>query len=120
MLIGRGTERRVIDSLVAGARVGHSGVLVITGEAGIGKTVLLKYAEAAAEGTRVHRLVGTELEQDLGFGGLSQLVGAFTEDLASLPEPQAQALAVALDLRSGPSADRFGPSCLHCGRSGGS
>jgi DNA-binding CsgD family transcriptional regulator len=107
MLIGRDTERRAVDSLVAGARVGRSGVLVLTGEAGIGKTVLLGYAAAAAEGMQVHRLVGTELEQDLGFGGLSQLVGASAQDLEGLPEPQARALAVALDLRPGPSPDRF-------------
>lgn len=115
MLIGRSPERRAIDSLVSGARAGRSGVLVITGEAGIGKTVLLGYADAAAAGMRVHRVVGTELGRDLG-GGLSQLEGASTQDLPSPPEPQARALAVALDLRSGPSADRFavGAATLGC------
>lgn len=107
MLIGREAERQVVDSLVAGARTGRSGVLLITGEAGIGKTALLDYAADAAQGMRVHRLVGTELEQDLGFGGLSQLVGRTAEELELLPEPQARALAVALELRAGPSPDRF-------------
>ena len=106
MLIGRAAERGVLDSLVADARAGRSGVLVVTGEAGIGKTMLLDYAATAAEGMRLHRLVGTELEKDLGFGGLSQLTPS-AEELERLPAPQAKALAVALNLEAGPSADRF-------------
>ena len=44
MLIGREAERRVIEQLVAGARVGAAGVLLVTGEAGIGKTALVDEA----------------------------------------------------------------------------
>ncbi|MGB7425792.1 MAG: ATP-binding protein, partial [Ornithinimicrobium sp.] len=112
MLIGREAERRTIGTLVAGARAGRSGVLVLTGEAGIGKTALLEHAATMVEaggatGMRVHRMVGNELERDLGYGGLSQLVGTATDDLDRLPAPQAQALAVALNLQSGPPPDRF-------------
>ncbi|MBA2694621.1 MAG: ATP-binding protein, partial [Actinobacteria bacterium] len=109
MLIGRDAEQRAIGELMAGARAGRSGVLVLTGEAGIGKTVLLEHADTAAvaRGMRVQRVVGNELERDLGYGGLSQLVGTATDDLARLPPPQAQALAVALNLREGPPPDRF-------------
>ncbi len=109
MLIGRDAEQRAIDELVAGARAGRSGVLVLTGEAGIGKTMLLEYADtvAVASGMRVQRVVGNELERDLGYGGLSQLVGTATDDLERLPPPQAQALAVALNLQEGPPPDRF-------------
>ncbi|MGB3764205.1 MAG: ATP-binding protein, partial [Ornithinimicrobium sp.] len=108
MLIGREAERRSIDALVAGARAGRSGVLVLTGEAGIGKTALLEHAATtSAIGMRVQRVVGNELERDLGYGGLSQLVGTATDDLDRLPAPQAQALAVALNLQSGPPPDRF-------------
>ncbi|MGI8947692.1 MAG: AAA family ATPase [Ornithinimicrobium sp.] len=109
MLIGRDAEQRAIGELMAGARAGRSGVLVLTGEAGIGKTVLLEHADTAAvaRGMRVQRVVGNELERDLGYGGLSQLVGTATDDLARLPAPQAQALAVALNLREGPPPDRF-------------
>lgn len=106
MLIGREAERRVIDSLVANARAGHSSVLILTGEAGIGKTSLLEYAAAAAADLHIHRLVGSVLEKDLGYGGLSQLAPS-AEELSRLPEPQARALAVALNLESAPSADRF-------------
>lgn len=107
MLIGRNAERQILDSLVAGARRGSSGVLVVTGEAGIGKTALVEHLATRLDGMRVDRLVGTTVEQDLGYGGLSQLVGAATDAVWDLPEPQARALAVALELRSGPTPDRF-------------
>lgn len=69
MLVGREAERRFIDVLVDGARAGRSGVLVLTGEAGIGKTALLEHAATtSAIGMRVQRVVGNELERDLGPG----------------------------------------------------
>lgn len=108
MLIGRVSERRQVESLVAAGRIGQSGVLVVTGEAGIGKTALLDYAAAvAAEGMTVRRITGAEAERDLPFAGLAQLLRPSVTDLSRLPEPQAQALGVALALRAGSGADRF-------------
>ncbi|MFZ0160765.1 MAG: ATP-binding protein, partial [Kineosporiaceae bacterium] len=107
MLVGRTSERRLIDGLVAGARVGRGGVLVLTGEAGIGKTILLDYAGSVAGEVRLLRAVGTEAEQDVPFGGLAQLLRPTPEELARIPAPQAQALGVALALRQGPVADRL-------------
>jgi hypothetical protein len=58
MLVGRVAERAVADRLIEDARAGRSGVLVIRGEAGVGKTELLEYAAQAAEGFRVLRSIG--------------------------------------------------------------
>ncbi len=107
MLVGRDAERQAVDAVVAGARLGRSGVLVLTGEAGIGKTSLLEYAASVATGATLLRATGSEAERDVPFGGLAQLFRPTAADLDRLPAPQAQALGVALALRSGPVADRL-------------
>jgi DNA-binding CsgD family transcriptional regulator len=107
MLVGRDAERQAVDALVAAARLGRSGVLVLTGEAGIGKTSLLEYAASVASGARLLRATGSEAEREVPFGGLAQLFRPTEADLDRLPAPQAQALGVALALRSGPVADRL-------------
>ncbi len=107
MLIGRDTERAVIRALVAGARVGQSAVLVLTGEAGIGKTALLDDAGTAAAGMRLLRATGTESEAEVPFGALLQLLRPALVQLDSIPAPQAGALASALALRPGTGDDRF-------------
>ncbi len=107
MLVGRDAQRRLVDGLIGAARVGRSGVLVVSGEAGIGKTSLLDHAVQEAGDVRMLRATGSEAERDVPFGGLSQLLRPTSEDLDRLPAPQAQALGVALALREGPDADRF-------------
>ena len=107
MLVGRDHERQIVDALVAGARIGQSGVLVVAGEAGIGKTSLLEYAAERAVGMRLLRATGMESERGVGFGGLMQLLHATAADLERIPPPQAQALGVALALREGVGTDRF-------------
>ena len=106
MQVGRGPERRQVEALLSAARLGQSGVLVVTGEAGIGKTWLLRFAAERATNMRVLAITGSEAEQDLPFAGLAQL-RLSTADLDRLPSPQAQALGVALALRSGSGVDRF-------------
>lgn len=115
MLAGREAECALIERLLAGARSGRSGVLVIRGAPGIGKTALLRYAAAAADGMRVLGVTGVESESELAFSGLADLVRPLDAELGRLPEPTAAALAGALalgpELRSalGPvgHADRF-------------
>lgn len=107
MLFGRAPELQAIEALAAGARVGRSGVRVIVGEAGCGKTALLSHLAATLQDMDVCRVVGTEAERDLGFGGLSQLVGGETGAIGELPGPQARALAVALNLQTGADVDRL-------------
>jgi hypothetical protein len=105
--LGRTKERERLDGLLATAREGRSGVLVLRGEAGIGKTALLRYAARQAAGFRVAQISGVEAEMELPFAGVHQLCAPVAERLDSLPEPQRDALRVAVGLGTGPAADRF-------------
>jgi DNA-binding CsgD family transcriptional regulator len=109
MLIGREAERRVIEQLVAGARVGAAGVLLVTGEPGIGKTSLLDEAAALAGGLRILRARGTDAEREVPFAALLQLLRPALASLDRIPGPQQSALASALALRpeTATPADRF-------------
>ena len=103
MLVGRESERRVISTLLAGARVGDSRVLVLSGEPGIGKTALLTDAELHVGDMRVLRARGVESERFVPFAGLLQLLRPVLPLLANIPAPQSAALSSAL-LLSSPSA----------------
>lgn len=107
MLVGRHQPRHDIEALLAGARLGHSGVLVVRGEAGIGKSALLEDTVQRAAGLRVHRAFGTESERELPFAALAALLRPLADRIDALPSPQAEALAVALALREGAAPDRF-------------
>src|SRR4051794_29359751 len=104
---GRASEREVLDRLLENARAGHSGAVVIRGEAGIGKTALLRYAARQASGFRVAQVAGVECEMELPFAGLHQLCSPMLGRLDALPEPQRVALSVAFGLSSGEAPDRF-------------
>jgi DNA-binding CsgD family transcriptional regulator/tetratricopeptide (TPR) repeat protein len=107
MLIGRESERRVIEPLIAGARVGQSGVLVLVGEAGIGKTALLDWTASRGAGMLILRATGVEAEREVPFGGLLQLLRPLLELIDELPGPQADALGAAFALRAAAAGDRF-------------
>ena len=107
MLVGREPEQQRIATLVAGARVRQSGVLVIAGEAGIGKTALLEDTARKADEMQVLRASGSEFEAGLGFSGLHQLLLPALGLLDHLPAQLRDALEVALTLRSGPAPERF-------------
>jgi DNA-binding CsgD family transcriptional regulator len=107
VLLGRAGERQVLDRLLENVRGGQSAVLVIRGEAGVGKTALLHYCARQASGFRVARIAGVESEMELPFAGLHQLCAPMLGRLGGLPEPQQAALRVALGLSSGAAPDRF-------------
>ncbi|MDA0172370.1 AAA family ATPase [Solirubrobacter taibaiensis] len=107
MVIGRGAELAQIDRLLASARLGTSEALVITGEAGIGKTALLEYAVAQASGMTVLRAAGVESESEIPFAGLLTLLRPVLGRIDELPVPQADALRAALGLATGAGGDRF-------------
>src|SRR5579872_4824637 len=106
-LLNRGHEREVLDRLVAEMRAGHSRVLVLRGEAGIGKTALLEYLSAAAEGCRIARAAGVESEMELAFAGLHALCAPMLGRLGHIPAPQRDALKTAFGMSAGPPPDRF-------------
>jgi DNA-binding CsgD family transcriptional regulator len=106
-LVGRKQECAQIDRLLANAVAGESGILVIRGEPGIGKTALLAYAAERASGMLVLRASGAEAESDLAFAGLYGLVRPILGHLDEVPAIQSAALAGALGLGPSTGADRF-------------
>ena len=88
-------------------RHGRSGVLVIRGEPGVGKSALLEYVSDAVSDFRVARAVGVDSEMELAFAGLHQLCGPLLDRLDRLPPPQREALGTAFGLSAGPGHDRF-------------
>jgi DNA-binding CsgD family transcriptional regulator len=106
-LTDRRSERAVLDRLVEAVRAGESRALVIRGEAGVGKTVLLDYLADRAVGCHVARAVGVQSEMELAFAGLHQLCAPMLDRDARLPVPQRKALRIALGLSAGPPPDRF-------------
>jgi DNA-binding NarL/FixJ family response regulator len=106
-LLGREREREVLDRLLDGVRGGHGGVLVMRGDAGVGKTALLEYAVEAGRGFRIARTSGIEAEMELPFAAVQQLCSPFVELLERLPQPQHDALGVAFGLSTGPAPNSF-------------
>src|SRR3954452_16308084 len=107
VLLGRADERALLDRLLENVRAGQSAVLVVRGEAGVGKTALLHYCARQASGFRVARVAGVESEMELPFAGLHQLCTPMLGRLGSLAEPQRRGLSIALGLASGDSPARF-------------
>src|SRR3954449_7359976 len=105
--LGRSGERDVLDRVLETARGGQSAVLVIRGEAGIGKTALVRYAARQAAGFRVAQIAGVEAEMELPFAGLHRLCAPMLGRLDALPDPQQNALRVSFGLSSGDAPDRF-------------
>jgi hypothetical protein len=107
VLVGREPDCARIDELLERARHGRSGALVIRAEAGMGKTALLDYAAAQAEGMTVVRALGVEYEAELQFSGLLELMRPLLEHLPEIPPQQAEALGSALGLSEAEPHDRF-------------
>ncbi|WP_332872724.1 ATP-binding protein [Kribbella monticola] len=106
-LRGRQVECRRLHRMVEAVRNGDSQVLVISGEAGIGKSALLDYLVTETADSRVLRVAGVQAEAELVFAGLHQLCAPLLNLLDQIPEPQREALGTAFGLRTGPAPDRF-------------
>jgi predicted ATPase len=107
-LIGRNDDLEYITAFVDRAAV-SGGALLLSGEAGVGKSVLLDAAAARAEtaGSRVLRTAGAEFESEVSFTGLNQLLRPLLGEGRRLSAAHRRALAVALGEREGSSPDRL-------------
>src|SRR6516162_2529974 len=108
-LTDRLSERRALDRLVGAVRAGESRALVVRGDPGVGKSVLLDHlaGQASGSGCRVARAVGVQSELELAFAGLHQLCAPMLDHLGRIPVPQHDALRTAFGIAAGPPPDRF-------------
>jgi len=107
LLVGRSREVSVLDGLVSAVRAGESRVLVVRGDAGVGKTALLDHLAGHADGCRVVRAAGVQSEMEFAYAGLHQLSTPLLDHLERLPDPQQAALRTVFGLSAGPPPDRF-------------
>jgi len=108
VIYGRDAERAHLADVVEAARVGTSTALVVRGDAGAGKSVLLDDLSERAEGFRTLRALGVESESELAFVGLRQLLAPLLGELHALSAPRREALASALGLGEAETTpDRF-------------
>ena len=117
-LIGREVD---VQAVTASVRRGfdHGSALLITGEAGVGKTALLDRVVSdmtdgtlgvsldTAAGVGLVRAAGVEFETDVSYAALNQLLLPLREAMSGVHSPARAALAVALGLEQGPSSDRL-------------
>lgn len=106
-LQGRRNERDMLGALVASAQASRSQVLVLRGEAGIGKTALLEFLIERAAGFQVVRAAAIESELEFVYAGLHQLCSPYLHRVEKLPGPQREALRTAFGLQPGIAPDRF-------------
>jgi DNA-binding CsgD family transcriptional regulator len=106
-LTDRRAECVVLDGLARAVRAGDSRVLVVHGEPGAGKTVLLEYLAGRAAGCWVLRVAGVQSEMELAYAGVHQMCGPLLGRLEVLPGPQRGALGTAFGMSAGAAPDRF-------------
>lgn len=106
-LHGRAAECETLRGLISTVRSGSHQVVVLRGEAGIGKTALLEYAAELASGFRCIQVAGVQSDMELAFAGLQQLCAPLMDRFDELPPPQREALNVAFGRGVGPTPDRF-------------
>ena len=106
-LVGRDREREVLGRVLKAGRGGEGGVLVVHGEAGVGKTALLEWAIEEGRQFRVVRTVGVEGEMEFPYAALQQLCSPILDLSERLPDPQRDALTVAFGLSAGEAPNPF-------------
>jgi DNA-binding CsgD family transcriptional regulator len=106
-LLGRREEQRRLAALLHGAREGRAGVLVLRGEAGIGKSALLSDLAKNADDFCICRAGGVESEMELAYAGLQQLCGPLTGHNVELTTLHRNVLDQVFGLTEGAPPERF-------------
>lgn len=107
-LWGRDREIGELAALIDRARSGRSGSVVVSGEAGVGKTALVDHvASTAAHQMAINRIVASESEMEIAYAGLQLLCGPMMGAVGQLPDPQRDALETALGLRAAATPSPF-------------
>ena len=106
-LFGRELECAEISRLLEQAHGSRSSVLVLRGEAGVGKSALLAFAMRSASEMRILRVVGVEPESELAFAALHQLLRPVFPYIDRIPDVQGQALRIAMGIAPGIVENRF-------------
>ena len=106
-LVGRRAEVVRLEGMVAAARAGRGGAVVVEGVPGVGKSALLRevWGRAQAE-LPVLATTGVESEIDLPFAGLAELLAPIQAHAEALPEHQRAALRAALATGAPVATDR--------------
>jgi DNA-binding CsgD family transcriptional regulator len=106
-LRGRATECEALRAVISTVQSGSHQILVLRGEAGVGKTALLDYVSEFASDFRCIQVAGVQSDMELAFAGLQQLCAPLMDRFDELPPPQREALNVAFGRGVGPTPDRF-------------
>ena len=109
MLLGRAEECAIVDGVLDQARAGTSGVLLVAGEPGVGKSALLEYAaqSASVSGFQVVRASGAEPEMELAFAGLVAAVRVAAGRRGAAARSQRAAIETAFGVSAGVPPDPF-------------
>ncbi|MBF6129373.1 helix-turn-helix transcriptional regulator [Nocardia brasiliensis] len=100
-VVGRSAETARLLALLQQARESQGGAVVLLGEPGIGKTLLLDQLARASSGFLVMRATGAEFETELPYSALHQLCAPVLEHLDALPAQHRSALRIAFGLDTG-------------------
>jgi tetratricopeptide (TPR) repeat protein len=107
VLLGREQECDRIDRLLDSSRSEVSDALVLRGEAGIGKSALLKHARSRATGMTVLGVTGNEIDAEISYAGLVDLLRPTMDAIDALPPAQRDTLRAAFASGAATPGSRF-------------